>query len=86
MIIASRVRHTNSDIDPKPNQSHPVEVYVKKGILLLASVALLFTTIAQAHGPTRQKMVVTQEISAPPETIWDLVKNFDDMSWHPAVT
>jgi hypothetical protein len=30
-------------------------------------------------------MVVTQEISAPPQVVWDLVKNFNDMSWHPAV-
>jgi hypothetical protein len=38
-----------------------------------------------AHGPTRQKVVVKEQISASPETVWNTVKNFDDMSWHPAV-
>ena len=46
---------------------------------------LLFAAIAQAHGPTRQKMVVKQQIAAPPQAVWELVKNFQDMSWHPAV-
>jgi hypothetical protein len=58
---------------------------VNKGSLLLASIALLMTTAVEAHGPTRQKMVITQEISAPPGAVWDRVKNFNDMSWHPAV-
>jgi hypothetical protein len=31
-------------------------------------------------------MIVKQAISAPPQAVWDLVKNFNDMSWHPAVT
>jgi hypothetical protein len=58
---------------------------VKIGIALLSLIVLVITTAAQAHGPTRQKMVVTQEISAPPQAVWDVVKNFDDMAWHPAV-
>jgi hypothetical protein len=59
---------------------------VKKGIVLLSSILLLVATVAQAHGPTRQKMIVKQEISAAPQAVWELVKNFHDMSWHPAVT
>jgi hypothetical protein len=54
-------------------------------MLLLVSIALLIATAVEAHGPTRQKMVVTQEISVSPQVVWDRVKNFDDMSWHPAV-
>ena len=40
---------------------------------------------AEAHGPTRQKLTKSVEIAAPPEAVWALIKNFDDMSWHPAV-
>lgn len=49
------------------------------------STWLLIAGTAQAHGPTRQKVIVTQEVSAPPQTVWEVVKHFDDMSWHPAV-
>jgi len=46
---------------------------------------LIFAGIAQAHGPSRQKVIVKQQIAASPEAVWELVKNFHDMSWHPAV-
>jgi hypothetical protein len=62
-----------------------LEVYVKKNLLLLPIVLLLFTALAYAHGPTRQKVIVKQQISAAPQTVWEMVKNFHDMSWHPAV-
>jgi hypothetical protein len=67
-----------------PNQK-PLEVAVKKTIITLSIFLLLFTGLVQAHGPTRQKVIVKQEIAAPPQAIWDRVKNFHDMSWHPAV-
>lgn len=41
--------------------------------------------VAQAHGPSRQKVTQTVEISAPPEKIWAVVGNFDDMSWDPNI-
>ncbi|MBT2971775.1 MAG: hypothetical protein B6D72_10535 [gamma proteobacterium symbiont of Ctena orbiculata] len=63
-----------------------MEVPVKKNILLLASLLLLFAAVAQAHGPTRQKVVIKQQIAASPQAVWEVVKNFNDMSWHPAVT
>lgn len=40
---------------------------------------------AQAHGPTRQKVTETVELSAPPAEVWAVIGNFQDMSWHPAV-
>lgn len=46
---------------------------------------MLFPGLALAHGPTRQKITITQEINAPPDKVWALVGNFQDMSWHPAV-
>jgi len=41
--------------------------------------------VVQAHGPTRQKVVITKEIAAAPEEVWKRIGNFQDMSWHPAV-
>lgn len=40
---------------------------------------------AHAHGPTRQKVSLTAEVSAPPSEVWGVIGNFQDMSWHPAV-
>ncbi len=40
---------------------------------------------AAAHGPTRQKVVETIEIAAPPDKVWAVIGNFQDMSWHPAI-
>jgi len=51
------------------------------GLALLA----LFPVAASAHGPTRQKVTETVEINAPPEKVWEVIGNFQDMSWHPAV-
>ncbi len=57
--------------------------------LVLASLAGIASAgLAQqalAHGPTRQKVTETIEITAPPEKVWEVVGNFQDMSWHPAV-
>ncbi len=58
---------------------------MKKTIITLSTFLLLFTGLVQAHGPTRQKVIVKQEIAAAPQAVWDRVKNFHDMSWHPAV-
>jgi hypothetical protein len=40
---------------------------------------------AWAHGPTRQKVNETIDIKAPPDKVWAVIGNFQDMSWHPAV-
>lgn len=42
--------------------------------------------VAQAHGPTRQKVTEKITIEAPAEAVWARVKNFDSLKdWHPAV-
>ncbi len=46
---------------------------------------LLLPGIAAAHGPTRQKVTLSVDIAAPPEEVWAVIGNFQDMSWHPAV-
>jgi hypothetical protein len=62
-----------------------MELSVKKSILLLSTLLLFCAAGVQAHGPTRQKVVIKEQIAASPEAIWEVVKNFHDMSWHPAV-
>ena len=52
------------------------------GLLMLPLVVM---TAANAHGPTRQKVIETVEINAAPDKVWDVIKNFHDFSWHPAV-
>lgn len=52
-------------------------------LTLLAAVSI---GGANAHGPTRQKVTETIEINAPPEKVWAVLGNFQDFSWHPAVT
>lgn len=58
-------------------------------VRLLASVlslVCLMPLAASAHGPTRQKVTETVEINAPADKVWAVLGNFQDMSWHPAVT
>lgn len=52
-------------------------------LLLLGLMSMPGTILA--HGPTRQKVIVEEQIAAPPAVVWQVVKNFQDMSWHPAV-
>jgi len=43
-------------------------------------------SVAQAHGPTRQKVSEKITINAPAAAVWARVKNFDALKdWHPAV-
>ncbi len=57
---------------------------VRRLIALLA-LALVAPSGAEAHGPTRQKVVSKIEINAPVDKVWAAVGNFQDMSWHPAI-
>jgi len=55
-------------------------------VLALGLAALILVPAgAFAHGPTRQKVTEAVEINAPPEKVWEVIGNFQDMSWHPAV-
>lgn len=51
----------------------------------LAGLIALVPAVALAHGPTRQKITVTREVTADPAEVWAAIGNFQDMSWHPAV-
>ncbi len=50
-------------------------------------LALLGAAVAaNAHGPTRQKVVETITLNAPAATVWARIKDFDALKdWHPAV-
>lgn len=52
---------------------------------LLLMIGLILPAVAQAHGPTRQKITVTTEVAAAPAEVWAVIGDFQDMSWHPAV-
>jgi hypothetical protein len=50
----------------------------------LFALALMLPSAANAHGPSRQKVVTKIEINAPVDKVWEVIGNFQDMSWHPA--
>jgi len=52
------------------------------GLLMLP---LVMMNVANAHGPTRQKVTETVEINAAPDKVWAVIADFHDFSWHPAV-
>ncbi|WP_298959159.1 SRPBCC family protein [uncultured Methylobacterium sp.] len=51
----------------------------------LAALVALAPLAAQAHGPSRKKVEEKITINAPPEKVWAVVGNFQDMSWLPPV-
>jgi len=58
---------------------------MKKTSLFVSAALLLFTGIASAHGPVRGKMTASITIDAPAAKVWDVIKNYNDMSWHPSI-
>ena len=58
-----------------------MKLFRRTAILIL----LCLPAIAQAHGPTRQKITLSADVAAPPAEVWAVIGNFQDMSWHPAV-
>ena len=53
--------------------------------MIAALCAIMLALPADAHGPTRQKVVVKTAVAAPPAEVWAAIGNFQDMSWHPVV-
>ncbi len=58
---------------------------MKRRTFLAATGLVLIPAVSWAHGSTRQKVTLTTEVAAPPEEVWEVIGNFQDMSWHPAV-
>ncbi len=60
---------------------------MRKLISLLPLLALVWVAAAEAHGPSRQKIVVEVTIKAPADQVWEAVKDFCSIEkWHPDVT
>ena len=53
------------------------------GLATLAVVGVV--GVAQAHGPTRKKVIESVVINASPDKVWAVMGNFQDMSWVPGV-
>jgi len=58
---------------------------MKKTSLLVSAALMLFTGLANAHGPVRAKLTASLSIDAPAAKVWDVIKNYNDMSWHPMI-
>lgn len=58
---------------------------MKKSSLFVSAALMLFTGLASAHGPVRGKLTATLSIDAPAAKVWDVIKNYNDMSWHPMI-
>lgn len=54
-------------------------------VLRVLAALLLLPSLALAHGPSRQKVTLKQEINAPAAEVWAVIGDFYDMNWHPAV-
>lgn len=54
-----------------------------KKITLMAAAFFFFVASAHAHGPVRAKMTASVLINTSADEVWGVIKNFDDMSWHP---
>ena len=61
----------------------------RKIAALLALVGLMAgfmgASAALALPATQQRVSQSINISAPPDKVWGLIKNFNDMSWHPVI-
>lgn len=58
---------------------------MKKIALFISATLLLFTGVANAHGPVRGKLTATVLIDAPAAKVWDVIKHYNDMSWLPGI-
>lgn len=59
---------------------------MKKFSALVAVMVLVWTGVANAHGPSRQKLTETIEIDAAPDKVWSIVGNFGNAhAWMPMV-
>jgi mxaD protein len=58
---------------------------MKKLAWLMPLTLCLVSATALAHGPVRQKVERDIEVNAPTAKVWNVIKNYDDMSWLPTV-
>lgn len=58
---------------------------MRKMSIFVSLALLFFTAVASAHGPVRGKMTAAVSVDASAEKVWDIIKNYDDMSWLPVI-
>lgn len=58
---------------------------MKSVFALAAAATLVACGAAQAHGPVRLKLEMSETLDATPDAVWAEIGRFDDMGWHPAV-
>ncbi|MEI9984049.1 MAG: SRPBCC family protein [Aliidongia sp.] len=59
---------------------------MKQILLALGFAAFLGVSAAPAQAaPHELKVSESVEIAAPPAKVWAIIKNFEDLTWHPAV-
>jgi mxaD protein len=58
---------------------------MNKIVLFISGLFFFFAAAANAHGPVRQKTEQEITINAPAEKVWSIIKDYGDMSWHPAI-
>ena len=56
----------------------------KKSALLIATLALAVSAPVLAARP-ELKVKEQIDIAAPPAKVWEAIRNFDNLGWHPAV-
>lgn len=52
-------------------------------VAIAAAAAILFGGVAEAHGPSRQKVTESVTLNASPDEVWAVIGRFDDLSWYP---
>ena len=58
---------------------------IEKSLLAVALLGIVLPHAGWADGPSRQKIIETIQIDAPPAKVWATIANFHDMSWLPGV-
>lgn len=58
---------------------------MNRAVLFVSALILTWTSVANAHGPSRQKVSESIVINASADAVWAKIKNFHDASWMPMV-
>lgn len=70
----------------KPNALRRRAIALGAVNLSIALAAAALPVGAQAHGPTRQKVIEKVTIDASADKVWAVIKDFDALEkWHPAI-